>query len=186
MSRNISTISFDSIFIQAVDPDCLEIITVDDGSTDVTAARIADWAERFPASIRYLHQPNQGQAVARNTGLARATGEWVSFPDPDDTLSTSYFEEVDAEIARAHSQPLSMVACNLVFFKEAKRRAKEAGHASVTLPVRARSHDLAGVRPPRSHATLYSDGLAPPGAHRAKRACVSIRASFPPSKTGIS
>ena len=116
---------FRSIFIQTVDPDCLEIITVDDGSTDLTAARIADWAQRFPGSIRYLHQPNQGQAVARNTGLACATGEWVSFPDPDDTLSTSYFEEVDAEIARAHSQPLSMVACNLVFFKEAKRSAKE-------------------------------------------------------------
>ena len=78
---------FHSLFSQTVDPDCLEIIMVDDGSTDGTARRIADWQSRFPERIRYIFQHNQRQAAARNTGLAYATGEWVSFPDPDDFFS---------------------------------------------------------------------------------------------------
>ena len=113
---------FHSLFSQSVDPECLEIIAVDDGSTDGTAQRIADWAERFPGRIQYIFQHNQRQAAARNTGLAQATGEWVSFPDPDDFFSTNYVEKVDEELARAHSRPLSMVSCNLIFFKEAKCR----------------------------------------------------------------
>ena len=117
---------FHSLFSQSVDPECLEIIAVDDGSTDGTAQRIADWAERFPGRIQYIFQQNQRQAAARNTGLALATGEWVSFPDPDDFFSTNYVEKVDEEVARTRSRPLSMVSCNLIFFKEAKRKKRDS------------------------------------------------------------
>ena len=111
---------FHSLFSQSVDPACLEIIMVDDGSTDRTARRIADWQSRFPERIRYVSQHNQRQAAARNTGLAYATGDWVSFPDPDDFFSTNYVEAVDQEIGTVHSRPLSMISCNLVYFKEPK------------------------------------------------------------------
>ena len=113
---------FHSIFAQTADPECLEIIAVDDGSTDGTDLRIKHWADRFPGRVRYIRQSNQGQAAARNTGLAAARGEWVSFPDPDDFLSLNYLEKVDEEIARPRGQPLSMVACNLIYFKELKNR----------------------------------------------------------------
>ena len=56
---------FNSLFSQSVDPDCLEIIMVDDGSTDGTARRIADWQSRFPERIRYVFQHNQRQAAAQ-------------------------------------------------------------------------------------------------------------------------
>lgn len=57
-----------------------EIILVDDGSTDSTA-RIA---RRFAGDLRYIHQPNQGTASARNAGVAAARGEYLAFLDQDD------------------------------------------------------------------------------------------------------
>ena len=56
--------------------DCL---VVDDGSTD-GSGRIA----RAAPGVRYIHQPNAGVAVARNTGLAAARGDYVAFLDQDD------------------------------------------------------------------------------------------------------
>lgn len=58
----------------------LEIIVVDDGSTDSTAAMIA---RQYPF-VRYFYQNNQGPASARNRGLAEATGELIALLDSDD------------------------------------------------------------------------------------------------------
>lgn len=115
---------FHSIFAQTVDPECLEIVAVDDGSTDGTALRIQHWAELFPGRVRYFRQHNQGQAAARNVGLRHAKGDWVSFPDPDDFLAFNCIEKVDEEIMRPRISSLSMVSCNLVYFKELKHRYK--------------------------------------------------------------
>jgi glycosyltransferase involved in cell wall biosynthesis len=116
---------FYSIFAQTVDTECLEIIAVDDGSTDDTANGIDAWSRRFPGRIKYIYQENQGQAIARNTGLAYATGEWIAFPDPDDFLSLNYLAAVDAEIER--EPRLSMISCNMIFCREPGQRISN-GH----------------------------------------------------------
>jgi glycosyltransferase involved in cell wall biosynthesis len=69
-----------SIFDQDYSP--LDVIVIDDGSTDNTAAIARSFKE-----ARYFYQPNQGVAVARNTGLEKAKGEYISFLDADDLWS---------------------------------------------------------------------------------------------------
>jgi len=58
----------------------VEIIVVDDGSKDATEQAVAPFRDR----ITYLRQDNQGLAAARNTGLARSSGEYVAWLDSDD------------------------------------------------------------------------------------------------------
>ncbi len=63
----------------------LEIICVDDGSTDGSAAILREFAER-DARIQVITQPNGGVSAARNAALAQASGEWVTGLDADDYL----------------------------------------------------------------------------------------------------
>jgi glycosyltransferase involved in cell wall biosynthesis len=57
-----------------------ELIVVDDGSTDETAATVA----RYGSEVSYAFQANAGVAAARNRGAAMASGEWLAFLDADD------------------------------------------------------------------------------------------------------
>lgn len=71
-----------------------EIIAVNDGSTDGSGAIAREYAGRFPALIRLIEKPNGGLGHARNTGLARAQGEYVLFLDSDDRLVPGSVEEM--------------------------------------------------------------------------------------------
>jgi len=64
--------------------DGLEIIVVDDGSTDATPRVAESLAKRRPACIRIIHQKNAGPAAARNAGLRAAKGDYIAFLDADD------------------------------------------------------------------------------------------------------
>jgi glycosyltransferase involved in cell wall biosynthesis len=69
-----------SVLAQTLAAELVEILVVDDGSTDDTAERL----KQFGAAIRYLHKPNGGQASAFNYGIAQARGEFVALLDADD------------------------------------------------------------------------------------------------------
>ncbi len=71
--------AIDSVCSQSYCP--VEVIVVDDGSTDATA----QIAARYP-HVTYLHQENRGLSAARNTGLAASRGEFLVFLDADDRL----------------------------------------------------------------------------------------------------
>jgi glycosyltransferase involved in cell wall biosynthesis len=70
--------ALDSIAMQTCPP--AEIIVVDDGSTDGTAAI----AQSGRYDVRYIEQENAGPSVARNTGIGAAAGEFIAFLDADD------------------------------------------------------------------------------------------------------
>src|ERR1039457_1783027 len=59
----------------------LEVIVVDDGSSDDTEKTLG---QIFGDRIRYYAQRNQGASVARNKGIEEARGEWIAFLDSDD------------------------------------------------------------------------------------------------------
>ncbi|MBI3663828.1 MAG: glycosyltransferase family 2 protein [Acidobacteria bacterium] len=72
--------AIESVLAQEAAPGEMEVLVVDDGSTDDTAARVAKFGER----VRYVHKENGGQASALNAGFAEARGEIIATLDGDD------------------------------------------------------------------------------------------------------
>lgn len=85
--------AIDSVLTQSYDP--LELIVVDDGSTDSTA----EVARSFGPAIDYIHQQNGGIAVALNRGLEAVHGEWLAFCAADDRWAKGRLETQFAAFA---------------------------------------------------------------------------------------
>ena len=79
--------------IQAQTFSDLEILMINDGSTDDSAQKCLAWAAR-DGRIRYYSQSNRGVAAARNLGVRLARGRYLAFVDPDDWLDPTYFEKL--------------------------------------------------------------------------------------------
>lgn len=84
----------------------LELIAVDDGSTDDTPERLAAWAARDPR-VRLLRQRNRGVAAARNHALREARGEFIAPLDADDLWAPAKLERL---VARLRAAPAAGLA----------------------------------------------------------------------------
>ena len=87
--------ALDSVCAQTYDK--LEIIIVDDGSTDGSGAICDRYAEK-DGRVQVIHQERKGLSGARNTGLERMTGSCVAFMDSDDALVKTFVEDMTAAL----------------------------------------------------------------------------------------
>ncbi|SDI87457.1 Glycosyltransferase involved in cell wall bisynthesis [Pseudobutyrivibrio sp. 49] len=87
----------------------LEIILVDDGSTD-NSGKLCDELSQLDSRIKVVHQQNRRLSGARNTGLDMAAGDYIFFVDSDDYLATDAIEKM---YAHATSCKADVVACGI-------------------------------------------------------------------------
>jgi glycosyltransferase involved in cell wall biosynthesis len=93
-----------------------ECVVVDDGSTDETAAVVADFVDA-DTRVRYVHQRNQGLGPARNMGLRASEGQYIQFLDSDDLIEQRKLEK-SVGFLEVH-QEYALVYSDSAFFAEA-------------------------------------------------------------------
>lgn len=101
----------------------LEIILIDDGSTD-NSGKICDSFAEKNSNITVIHQKNQGLSSARNTGLDYMHGSYVTFIDSDDYIAKDYIEHLYNLSQQYHAD---YVACSTLKFSN-KIRSKSVHH----------------------------------------------------------
>ncbi|MEU6574012.1 glycosyltransferase [Streptomyces sp. NPDC046805] len=86
-----------SVEAQTIDPSRVEVIAVDDGSTDGTGDCLEEFAARVPMAVTVIRQENSGgPSGPRNVGLTKASGRYVFFLDADDRLGAEALERMVA------------------------------------------------------------------------------------------
>ncbi len=90
-----------SVLAQTYRP--IEVIVVDDGSTDSSAQVVATWVEKHPSIVRLVQIPHGGAPHARNIGFRSARGEFIQFLDSDDVLHPMKLE-VQSAALQCHTE----------------------------------------------------------------------------------
>ncbi|MGN0747912.1 MAG: glycosyltransferase family 2 protein [Aristaeellaceae bacterium] len=141
----------------------VEILLVDDGSTDRTA-QIADrYAQRYPGIVRAIHQPNGGHGDAVMTGLKNATGLYFKVVDSDDWVDAQAYPRVLETLRAFVQEPLDMLVSNYIYDKAGVRHRHTVRYHHA-LP-RGRVFTWADTRPFRKgqymlmHSVIYRTGL---------------------------
>ena len=102
----------------------VEVILVDDGSTDGT---LAEARQVTDSRLRVIAQENQGACAARNRALAEARGVYIQFLDADDLLSP---DKIEHQVARLRDSPPGCLAVSgTVFFKDGTSPSEQKGRA---------------------------------------------------------
>ena len=106
--------------------DDVEIIIVDDGSKDETAAIADRYAAEYPDIVKAVHQENGGHGEAVNTGLKNATGKYFKVVDSDDWVDLESYRKILDKLREFEQEntQIDMLLANYVYEKEGARRKK--------------------------------------------------------------
>ncbi len=108
--------AIESVLRQDIDfKDNVQLILVDDGSTDSSGTICDEYAEKFPENILVIHKENGGVSSARNEGLKHIEGEYINFLDADDKLENNALKEVEKFFIQ-HKNSIDMVSIPIKFF----------------------------------------------------------------------
>ena len=104
----------------------VEILVVDDGSSDRTAQIADEYAEKYPTIVRALHQENGGHGAAVNTGLKNATGLYFKVVDSDDWVNRESYEKIlnTLEELVKGSHTVDLLISNFVYEKQGAVKEK--------------------------------------------------------------
>lgn len=101
----------------------IDIICVDDGSTDGTDSIIKHYINKYPNNIKYVYQQNNGKAIARNNGLKYTTTDWITFIDPDDFIDKNYFLNIE-KLIQKYKEKLTMIGARIIIYDENDEKFK--------------------------------------------------------------
>ena len=105
----------ESVIHQTFGMEHIQLILVDDGSTDGSGAICDSYQKAYPDHIRVVHKENGGVSTARNEGLKHVRGELVNFLDSDDKLSENTLADVYA-FYQKHKDETDLIAIPMCFF----------------------------------------------------------------------
>ncbi|MDR1468011.1 MAG: glycosyltransferase family 2 protein [Spirochaetaceae bacterium] len=116
----------------------VEILIVNDGSTDQTGAIAEEYQKRHPGIVRVIHQENGGHGAAVMTGITHSTGAFIKVVDSDDWVDAASYAKVRETLTLFTSfietdtpGAPDMVICNFVYEKQGKERKTAIRYANV-------------------------------------------------------
>lgn len=101
----------DSVLNQTYDN--IEVVCVDDGSTDLSPVILQKYKKKYPNLYIYLQEKNKGQGTARNIGLQKSIGDYVLFVDSDDFIE---YETVSFLVEKIQEENIDFVRFNAISF----------------------------------------------------------------------
>ncbi len=111
----------------------VEILIIDDGSTDRTAEIADAYAEKYPSMVTAIHQENGGHGEAVNTGVRNASGLYFKVVDSDDWVDGAAYQQILSKLRELSggNQALDMMVSNFVYEKEGAKHKKVMKYAGI-------------------------------------------------------
>lgn len=107
--------AIESVLNQTFGFDKVQLVLVDDGSTDNCGKICREYQKKYPNNIKYIYKENGGQTTARNLGIEFAEGKYINFMDSDDKFELNAFQEVYNFFER-YGDEIDVVATPRYFF----------------------------------------------------------------------
>lgn len=138
----------------------MEIIAVDDASTDNSLEVLRKYEREYPGRVRVLTYPvNKRQGGAKNEGLKIASGEWIGFVDSDDWVAPDYYEKL---LAKAEETGADVVGCDYCLVAEhtfQTGRVVRNNTLEQTGPLDGEKHRKLFMRPGSMVIKIYRAGV---------------------------